>query len=171
VDADRLFALMSLSTALLLAASLPLPSSPSLVHRDHTLSTRALDSLTHERSCTMVYFCPYCANMLLIEYGREGATRFYCQTCAYVCPIPRKLTKTFHLKRKAVDDVLGDDAWVHADTEQSTSLTLLLLPVIRHHRLTRAPRVRACVAQSHVPSAPTIRRTSRRCNRALPTSP
>jgi DNA-directed RNA polymerase subunit M/transcription elongation factor TFIIS len=70
----------------------------------------------------MVYFCPFCANMLLIEYGLEGAMRFYCQTCPYVCLIPRKLTKTFQLKRKTVDDVLGDDAWVNADTDKGMSI-------------------------------------------------
>jgi len=85
-------------------------------------------------------FCPHCGNMLLVESGAPsaggggggpsssaaasapsaasagGALRFFCQTCPYVQPLARTLTKRLPLTRKRVDDVLGGEgAWANVD--------------------------------------------------------
>lgn len=60
-------------------------------------------------------FCPICSNLLLVEEA-EAAFRFCCQTCPYISPINKKISKTMKLKRKEVDDVLGgEDAWAAAN--------------------------------------------------------
>ena len=54
----------------------------------------------------MVYFCPYCCNILLIE-ETPSELRFYCKTCPYVFYPKGKLSRITTLSRKKVDDVLG----------------------------------------------------------------
>mmetsp|Transcript_63936 Transcript_63936/g.152467 ORF Transcript_63936/g.152467 Transcript_63936/m.152467 type:complete len:110 (-) Transcript_63936:74-403(-) len=52
-------------------------------------------------------FCPYCANMLMIDPDTEGM-RFACKTCPYFYQISKRLKKQASLEQKKVDDVLGD---------------------------------------------------------------
>jgi DNA-directed RNA polymerase subunit M/transcription elongation factor TFIIS len=71
----------------------------------------------------MVLFCPYCANVLLVEAGPENRLRFFCNTCPYVFGIDQKISKKAALERKQVDDILGDEVFENAQqTEGSTSL-------------------------------------------------
>lgn len=32
-------------------------------------------------------FCPTCGNLLMVESGPQGWTRFCCQTCPYIHPM------------------------------------------------------------------------------------
>lgn len=43
-----------------------------------------------------MYFCPSCANLLLIAQGETGQNEFVCQTCPYVC----KITKAGRVESK-----------------------------------------------------------------------
>ncbi|CAM9352481.1 unnamed protein product [Choristocarpus tenellus] len=68
-------------------------------------------------------FCPTCGNLLMVESGPLGRTRFCCQTCPYIHPMERgsKITRKVVLKRKAVDDILGgEDAWANVDKTETT---------------------------------------------------
>eukprot|EP00842_Homolaphlyctis_polyrhiza_P003746 jgi/Hompol1/4372/HPOL_003513-RA len=63
-----------------------------------------------------MYFCPVCANLLLVQQGRTINNELFCQTCPYVCKIEKPLNKRQTFKRKHVDDVLGGaDAWENVD--------------------------------------------------------
>mmetsp|Transcript_25207 Transcript_25207/g.42282 ORF Transcript_25207/g.42282 Transcript_25207/m.42282 type:complete len:107 (-) Transcript_25207:71-391(-) len=55
----------------------------------------------------MVFFCPRCSNMLLVEV--QSKTWFFCPTCSYICPISRKITKKQVLKRKKADEIFVED--------------------------------------------------------------
>lgn len=72
----------------------------------------------------MVFFCPRCSNMLLVEV--QSKTWFFCPTCSYICPISRKITKKQVLKRKKADEIFVED--------MSTAPTThgLLLPSFFH---------------------------------------
>ena len=95
-------------------------------------------------SLLRMLFCPFCANILLIETGVGGCTlssggggagsdtegdapmsgvgdhRLYCRTCSYVCGLPSKISKKINTKKKHVDDVLGGaDAWKNVDKTES----------------------------------------------------
>ena len=62
-----------------------------------------------------MFFCPTCANLLLIEKTLSDF-RFFCKTCPYVFVVQQKVAKTMHLDRKEVDDVLGGkEAWKDVD--------------------------------------------------------
>eukprot|EP01104_Vermistella_antarctica_P001347 TRINITY_DN113_c0_g1_i1.p2 TRINITY_DN113_c0_g1~~TRINITY_DN113_c0_g1_i1.p2 ORF type:complete len:110 (+),score=11.89 TRINITY_DN113_c0_g1_i1:288-617(+) len=65
----------------------------------------------------MVFFCPSCATILLVEHGPEdNVLRFACQTCRYVHPLRKTVSKTLPLERKQVDDVLGgEETWENVD--------------------------------------------------------
>uniref|UniRef100_A0A7S0MUL6 DNA-directed RNA polymerase subunit n=1 Tax=Cryptomonas curvata TaxID=233186 RepID=A0A7S0MUL6_9CRYP len=52
-------------------------------------------------------FCPYCANLLLVEAAPEGM-HFACKTCPYDYKVSKKIKKDVPLEQKKVDDVLGD---------------------------------------------------------------
>eukprot|EP00244_Chara_vulgaris_P006643 TRINITY_DN2513_c0_g1_i1.p2 TRINITY_DN2513_c0_g1~~TRINITY_DN2513_c0_g1_i1.p2 ORF type:complete len:111 (-),score=24.68 TRINITY_DN2513_c0_g1_i1:133-465(-) len=62
-------------------------------------------------------FCPTCANLVLVEFAKEGGQlRYFCQTCPYVYNIDRKVSKKLPIKKKEVDDVLGgEEAWKNVD--------------------------------------------------------
>ncbi|KAI8827153.1 uncharacterized protein EV422DRAFT_582788 [Fimicolochytrium jonesii] len=74
-----------------------------------------------------MYFCPSCANMLLIAQGESGHNQFVCQTCPYihwltfVLPLCIKpITSRTTYKRKQVDDVLGGSAaWENVDATEA----------------------------------------------------
>ena len=55
----------------------------------------------------MVFFCPYCCNILLIEQGAPSEMRFYCKTCPYIFVPKGKLSQKTTLERKKVEDVMG----------------------------------------------------------------
>jgi DNA-directed RNA polymerase subunit M/transcription elongation factor TFIIS len=58
----------------------------------------------------MVFFCPHCGNMLLVEKSRAGDTWFYCQTCPYICPIDRNISELqTAVKKKKKDDIFKDE--------------------------------------------------------------
>lgn len=64
----------------------------------------------------MFYFCPTCANLLIVEESSEGM-RFSCVTCPYVFPIKKRVSYKIYPKLKALDDVLGGaDAWKNVDS-------------------------------------------------------
>jgi DNA-directed RNA polymerase III subunit RPC11 len=61
-------------------------------------------------------FCPFCANILLVESATKGL-RFFCQTCPYIHPVQHTYRKVVPLKRKALGAVLGsEEAWKSAET-------------------------------------------------------
>ena len=63
----------------------------------------------------MLYFCPTCANLLVVEEGSQGM-RFSCVTCPYIYPIRRYVGYKSYPKLKAIDDVLGGAAaWKNVD--------------------------------------------------------
>ena len=73
-------------------------------------------------------FCPTCANILIIEEGRD-CYRFACATCPYVHNVRRKLGSRTYPKLKEVDDVLGGAAaWENVDSTAETC------PECRHGR-------------------------------------
>lgn len=62
-------------------------------------------------------FCPTCSNLLLVEATMDRLTRWYCQTCPYVCSVKHKLMHDVEIKKKQVDDVMGgEDSWKNAET-------------------------------------------------------
>ncbi|XP_045110240.1 DNA-directed RNA polymerase III subunit RPC10-like isoform X1 [Portunus trituberculatus] len=64
----------------------------------------------------MLYFCPTCANLLIVEESPQGM-RFSCVTCPYVFPIKRCVSYKIYPKLKALDDVLGGAAaWKNVDS-------------------------------------------------------
>jgi DNA-directed RNA polymerase III subunit RPC11 len=64
----------------------------------------------------MLMFCPNCANILVVEEGRQSY-RFACNTCPYVHAIRRKITNRRYPRLKEVDDVLGGAAaWENVDS-------------------------------------------------------
>jgi DNA-directed RNA polymerase III subunit RPC11 len=61
-------------------------------------------------------FCPFCANILLVESATKGL-RFFCQTCPYIHQVQHTYRKVVPLKRKALGAVLGsEEAWKSAET-------------------------------------------------------
>ncbi len=86
----------------------------------------------------MVLFCPYCANVLLVEAGPENRLRFFCNTCPYVFGIDQKISKKAALERKQVDDILGDEVFENAQqTEGSLISPLRHLYLYYHHLFQR----------------------------------
>lgn len=64
----------------------------------------------------MLYFCPTCANLLIVEEGFQGM-RFSCVTCSYIFPIKRCVSYKIYPKLKGLDDVLGGaEAWKNVDS-------------------------------------------------------
>jgi DNA-directed RNA polymerase III subunit RPC11 len=60
-------------------------------------------------------FCPFCANILLVESAK--GLRFFCQTCPYIHQVQHTYRKVVPLKRKALGAVLGsEEAWKSAET-------------------------------------------------------
>ncbi|KAJ3044173.1 DNA-directed RNA polymerase III subunit RPC10 [Rhizophlyctis rosea] len=67
-----------------------------------------------------MYFCPSCANLLLVRQG-DLSNEFFCQTCPYVCKIQKEITTRTDYKRKQVDDILGGAAaWENVDKTNAT---------------------------------------------------
>mmetsp|Transcript_4991 Transcript_4991/g.14599 ORF Transcript_4991/g.14599 Transcript_4991/m.14599 type:complete len:110 (-) Transcript_4991:46-375(-) len=61
-------------------------------------------------------FCPTCANLLVIDVGRQSTVAFRCRTCPYILRVEDKLTAKHPIPRKEVDDVLGgSEAWKDVD--------------------------------------------------------
>ena len=48
-------------------------------------------------------FCPYCANLLVVEPASQGM-RFACKTCPYEHKILKKIKKTTPLEQKKVTE-------------------------------------------------------------------
>jgi len=46
-------------------------------------------------------FCPYCANLLVVEQI-QGEMRFACKTCPYHYHISKRLKKAAHIEQKKV---------------------------------------------------------------------
>ena len=71
----------------------------------------------------MLFFCPLCGTMLMVEErpGGAGYVRFHCRTCPYVHDVRDLVIKEVPgLKRKQVDDVMGgDEHWELADSTQA----------------------------------------------------
>lgn len=55
-----------------------------------------------------MFFCPTCANMLHVENTLEKETRFFCQTCPYVCKVKTTITNDVPIKKKEVEQIMGD---------------------------------------------------------------
>jgi len=55
----------------------------------------------------MVFFCPYCCNVLLTEAGPTEQLRLYCKTCPYIFNIEATVSHKTKMVKKKVDDVLG----------------------------------------------------------------
>ncbi|KAI8849248.1 hypothetical protein BC829DRAFT_361974 [Chytridium lagenaria] len=59
-----------------------------------------------------MFFCPTCANLLLIQVGEMGGHELFCQACPYMCTL-EKVLNFFYCEhsegKKAVDDVLGGE--------------------------------------------------------------
>jgi DNA-directed RNA polymerase III subunit RPC11 len=60
-------------------------------------------------------FCPYCANILLIETTATGS-HFFCPTCPYTFNVQQKMTKKLYLEKKKVDEVIGRQQWQNIDS-------------------------------------------------------
>lgn len=76
----------------------------------------------HSSVDTMLTFCPYCSNMLVVTRSdTTGANTFSCPTCPYEFPISGlQMFERKELPRKAVDDVLGGEgAWDNVDQTQA----------------------------------------------------
>ena len=67
-----------------------------------------------------MFFCPTCANLLLVGGAEaDGTGQLQCQACPYEYWLKGRLEEEAPLARKAVDDVLGgDEAWVSVDRTQ-----------------------------------------------------
>lgn len=62
-------------------------------------------------------FCPTCANVLVVEEGRDCKLQYACDTCPYVYRISRKLRQKTYPKLKELDYVMGEAAaWENADS-------------------------------------------------------
>jgi len=65
----------------------------------------------------MLFFCPTCGNLLLIEEDTLGRNRYSCNTCPYICHINRKISNRTYPKLKEVDHVMGGSAaWENVDS-------------------------------------------------------
>ena len=74
----------------------------------------------------MVFFCPTCANLLLIGHQVELGNHLICQTCSYKCTIDKKIKKTHELKPKRVDEIRGGKAeWEAVPKTQGMQSTLI----------------------------------------------
>ncbi len=63
------------------------------------------------------FFCPTCGNLLFVEANKDRHTRWFCQTCPYVCIIKKPISYDVELKKKDVDDVMGgDEQWANAES-------------------------------------------------------
>lgn len=72
---------------------------------------------THYRT---MYFCPSCANMLLIDES-IGGNSLSCQTCPYIYKIQDPLSQKKQFTRKTLDDILGgQDQWENVDQADAT---------------------------------------------------
>lgn len=50
----------------------------------------------------MLFFCPTCGNLLLIEEDTTGSNRFTCNTCPYICRINKKISNRIYPKLKVI---------------------------------------------------------------------
>ncbi|KAH6570394.1 hypothetical protein BASA82_000897 [Batrachochytrium salamandrivorans] len=67
-----------------------------------------------------MYFCPQCANLLLVQPGTDG-NELFCQLCPYICKVEKPFTKRYTFPRKEVDDVLGgSSSWENVDQTDVT---------------------------------------------------
>ncbi|KAJ3319975.1 DNA-directed RNA polymerase III subunit RPC10 [Boothiomyces sp. JEL0866] len=66
-----------------------------------------------------MYFCPVCANLLLVE--EQDGNQLFCQACPYVSKITKPISQKKVFKPKQVDDILGgDDAWENVDSTEAS---------------------------------------------------
>eukprot|EP01102_Stenamoeba_stenopodia_P005814 TRINITY_DN16539_c0_g1_i1.p2 TRINITY_DN16539_c0_g1~~TRINITY_DN16539_c0_g1_i1.p2 ORF type:complete len:110 (-),score=19.47 TRINITY_DN16539_c0_g1_i1:220-549(-) len=67
-----------------------------------------------------MFFCPNCANLLLVDAGPSANMRFFCLTCPYVFMIRNKISKRLPLKKKQIEPVLGGaNAWKNAQKTEA----------------------------------------------------
>lgn len=63
-----------------------------------------------------MYFCPSCANLLVIRLNAWGQNSFACQTCPYTYSLTKPVVERTTFKTKEVDDILGGaGAWDNVD--------------------------------------------------------
>ena len=66
----------------------------------------------------MLFFCPNCGNVLVIEEGTM-TYRFACNTCPFVNNVSAKMANRKYYKLKEIDDVLGGAAaWENVDSTE-----------------------------------------------------
>lgn len=66
----------------------------------------------------MLYFCPNCGNVLIVEEG-PNCYRFACNTCPFINNITGKMANRKYCKLKEIDDVLGGAAaWENVDSTE-----------------------------------------------------
>jgi DNA-directed RNA polymerase III subunit RPC11 len=62
-----------------------------------------------------MHFCPVCGNLLLLQDSNLGL-QFCCPTCPYKHDFDRRYISYVKLKKKEIDDVLGEsEAWENVD--------------------------------------------------------
>lgn len=69
----------------------------------------------------MVYFCPSCGNVLLLNSSYASSESLNCMTCPFYYTVDQPLTTRKTFQRKQADDVLGGkDAWENVDQTDAT---------------------------------------------------
>ncbi|RKO98161.1 hypothetical protein CXG81DRAFT_14491 [Caulochytrium protostelioides] len=69
----------------------------------------------------MGYFCPDCANILVVEPQHDLKNAFQCRACPYKFAIEYRFADRTQFERKQVDDVLGGEgAWDNVDSTDAT---------------------------------------------------
>lgn len=69
--------------------------------------------------------CPCCSNTLTVSRSAssvtypEGQNRLECRSCPYEFLIDRRYYEKKEMKRKEVDDVMGEDAWKNSDQTEA----------------------------------------------------
>jgi DNA-directed RNA polymerase subunit M/transcription elongation factor TFIIS len=72
-----------------------------------------------------MFFCPTCANLLLVAQDAERGYHFACPTCTYRGTLTRRIERTSELSLKRVDEIRGGKAeWEAVPKTQGTVLAL-----------------------------------------------
>ena len=62
-----------------------------------------------------MFFCPTCANFLLMDQRIAGGVQFYCKTCDYVSRVRKHMEKEVKFDKKNTDLIIGGAAeWENA---------------------------------------------------------
>ncbi len=81
-----------------------------------------------------MFFCPYCSNCLKVEIVSDKSSRFFCQTCSYICPVKNKISEEIKIENKKVvnyyfinQDVIisSEDFQKYSETVESIFILLL----------------------------------------------